>query len=313
MPQQQQRLTAQPNQQACSPSLPISNNSTLSISSGQQRNNGNGRNVGNGRNHQYLQNHAYMTATATPGNISNNGQQTMFSNIFPHAQQMQTLPPPPPTPHNLLYNNPQASHHLRSLSSSSVHDFFTHTPPDRFLARAHLIEAKEAPAALLNNSKWDKLSQDIWNKFICSQQTEETFKQKMRLWRYLYLFIKVSYLFSCSFGYASWLIANVIALLYRKIKYFNNECAQLAQKINYLKLTDDPWIGDNRLIFSLEASMSNMVKIRSHIVIAIVIFVPHTRNKNSITAIFAMLNTLDKFCRDWFRFRYAPHIHIYPI
>lgn len=248
LPQQQQRLTAQPNQQACSPSLPISNNSTLSISSGQQRNNGNGRNVGNGRNHQYLQNHAYMTATATPGNISNNGQQTMFSNIFPHAQQMQTLPPPPPTPHNLLYNNPQASHHLRSLSSSSVHDFFTHTPPDRFLARAHLIEAKEAPAALLNNSKWDKLSQDIWNKFICSQQTEETFKQKMRLWRYLYLFIKVSYLFSCSFSYASWLIANVIALLYRKIKYFNNECAHLAQKINYLKLTDDPRIEDNRLI-----------------------------------------------------------------
>ncbi|XP_073834169.1 uncharacterized protein [Musca autumnalis] len=190
--QQQQRLNVQQTQQhSCSPSLPISNNSSSAISSGQQRN----RNTGNGRSHQYLQNHSYMTASAASsgpiGNTNNNGQQTMLSNMFPH-QQMQTLPPPP-TPHNLLYNNPQASHHLRSLSNSSVHDFFTHTPPDRFLARAHLIEAKEAPSALLNNSKWDKLSQDIWNKFICSQQTEETFKQKMRLWRYLYLFIKNAY------------------------------------------------------------------------------------------------------------------------
>lgn len=179
--QQQQRLIAQQTQHSCSPSLSMSSNSTASSIPSVQRT----RSSGNNRNHQYLQNHSLMASSSMNGN---NAQQTVLPHMFPH-QQLQSLPPPPP-PHNLLYNNPQV-HHLRTLRNSSVHDFFTHTPPDRFLARAHLIEAKEAPASLLNNSKWDNLSQDIWSKFISCQQTEETFKQKMRLWRFLYLFIKV--------------------------------------------------------------------------------------------------------------------------
>ncbi|XP_053948280.1 poly(A) RNA polymerase gld-2 homolog B isoform X1 [Anastrepha ludens] len=113
-------------------------------------------------------------------------------------QHLQTAAPQPaPTSishvypqHNLLYGGPQT--HIRSLTNTS-HEFFTHTPPDRFLARAHLIEAKEAPSSLLNNSKWDHLSQGVWNKFISSQQTEETYKQKMHLWRFLYIIIKNAY------------------------------------------------------------------------------------------------------------------------
>lgn len=78
------------------------------------------------------------------------------------------------------------------MHSHLTNDFHQQiTPPDRFLARSHLVEVKETPPTLLNNSKWDHLSQNIWNKFISSQQTEETFKQKMRLWRYLYVIIKV--------------------------------------------------------------------------------------------------------------------------
>lgn len=67
------------------------------------------------------------------------------------------------------------------------------TPPDRFLARAHLIEIKDPPRDLLNGGKWDHLSQNIWNKFLSSQQTEETYKKKMNLWKYLYLIIKKNY------------------------------------------------------------------------------------------------------------------------
>lgn len=68
-----------------------------------------------------------------------------------------------------------------------------YTPPDKFLARAHLVEVRNAPDVLLNNSKWDQLSQGIWTKFITSQQTEETYKKKMYLWRYLYVTIKKAY------------------------------------------------------------------------------------------------------------------------
>lgn len=78
-----------------------------------------------------------------------------------------------------------------SAGSASAPDYVMHTPPDRFLARAHLVEVRETPSTLLNNTKWDQLSQGIWRKFMSSQQTEETFKQKMRLWRYMYLIIKV--------------------------------------------------------------------------------------------------------------------------
>lgn len=69
-----------------------------------------------------------------------------------------------------------------------------YTPPDRFLTRAHLVEQKVPPDTLLNGSKWDQLSQMIWDKFFLAQQTEETYKKKMYLWRYLYLIVKVSLL-----------------------------------------------------------------------------------------------------------------------
>ncbi|CAH2261516.1 jg20145 [Pararge aegeria aegeria] len=39
-------------------------------------------------------------------------------------------------------------------------------------------------------SQYDTLSQEIWDKFMKSQQTEETFRKKMNLWRYLYITIK---------------------------------------------------------------------------------------------------------------------------
>lgn len=66
------------------------------------------------------------------------------------------------------------------------------TPPDRFLTRAHLVEQKQPPKALLTGSKWDELSQMVWDRFCAAQQTEETYKKKMYLWRYLYLCVKVS-------------------------------------------------------------------------------------------------------------------------
>ncbi|CAH4020770.1 unnamed protein product [Pieris brassicae] len=57
---------------------------------------------------------------------------------------------------------------------------------DRFNSSFYPFEVKFAPDDLLNGSQWDTLSQEIWDKFIKSQQTEATFHNKMQLWRYLY-------------------------------------------------------------------------------------------------------------------------------
>ncbi|XP_063539635.1 poly(A) RNA polymerase gld-2 homolog A-like [Cydia strobilella] len=62
--------------------------------------------------------------------------------------------------------------------------------PERYLNASYPFQVKFTPDDLLNGSKWDNLSQEIWDKFVKSQQTEETFRKKMNLWRYLYVTIK---------------------------------------------------------------------------------------------------------------------------
>ena len=155
----------------------------------------NTNNNSNSNSNNQMQPHSALI-NSTAGLTNGPQQQQPTAYLYTHPQQ-QTLTAAPLPAHNLLFSNPQ-THHMRALNNSpsiaqSVHEFFTHTPPDRFLARAHLVETREAPSTLFNNSKWDILSQGIWEKFREAQQKEETFKQKMRLWRFLYLFIKVAY------------------------------------------------------------------------------------------------------------------------
>lgn len=66
-------------------------------------------------------------------------------------------------------------------------------PADRFLARSHLIEVTSAPNNLITGSVWDSLSEQIWSKFLSNQQTEATYRNKMMLWKHLYIYIKVKY------------------------------------------------------------------------------------------------------------------------
>ncbi|XP_008555872.1 poly(A) RNA polymerase GLD2 isoform X2 [Microplitis demolitor] len=62
--------------------------------------------------------------------------------------------------------------------------------PDRYLARANLIEATILPSELLRKSKWDSLSKSIWDKFYKNQQSRVTYIRKMMLWKYLLVYIK---------------------------------------------------------------------------------------------------------------------------
>ncbi|KAL0270750.1 UNVERIFIED_CONTAM: hypothetical protein PYX00_008050 [Menopon gallinae] len=66
-------------------------------------------------------------------------------------------------------------------------------PPDRFLSRSHLIEAAFCPAALKADGEWGKLSWHIYTKFRSNQQTQETFRDKMILWKKLYIFIRANF------------------------------------------------------------------------------------------------------------------------
>ncbi|XP_014276153.1 poly(A) RNA polymerase gld-2 homolog A [Halyomorpha halys] len=68
-----------------------------------------------------------------------------------------------------------------------------YTAPDRFLQRSHLMPVTQPPEGLLNGSTWDQLSQNIWKKFFLNQQSEELFKKKMALWKFLYVQIKTCF------------------------------------------------------------------------------------------------------------------------
>ncbi|XP_050448462.1 poly(A) RNA polymerase gld-2 homolog A-like [Cataglyphis hispanica] len=65
--------------------------------------------------------------------------------------------------------------------------------PDRFLAKSHMMEVTSAPRNIMTGSKWDNLSQQIWLKFMSNQQTEATYRNKMMLWKHLYIYIKRQY------------------------------------------------------------------------------------------------------------------------
>ncbi|XP_011309656.1 poly(A) RNA polymerase gld-2 homolog A-like [Fopius arisanus] len=65
--------------------------------------------------------------------------------------------------------------------------------PDRFLARSHLMQVHKTPEDLVQRCRWDELSRDMWNKFLGNQQSEATFRNKMMLWKYLYIYIKSTY------------------------------------------------------------------------------------------------------------------------
>lgn len=73
-----------------------------------------------------------------------------------------------------------------------------YTPPDRFMNRAPHVEIKDTPQNLTNGTKWDRLSLQVWNKFILSQQKEGTYTKKIKMWKNMYCtvqVIEISFLF----------------------------------------------------------------------------------------------------------------------
>lgn len=89
-----------------------------------------------------------------------------------------------PTQGNKTYRN-NGTHRERNQNNSIRKTNYLSEPSDRFLTRAHLVELNTPPDSLCNGSKWDQLSQSIWQKFSSRQQTEDTYRKKTYLWKYL--------------------------------------------------------------------------------------------------------------------------------
>ncbi|VVC98770.1 unnamed protein product [Leptidea sinapis] len=92
-------------------------------------------------------------------------------------------------------------------------------------------------------SKWDSLSQDIWDKFVKSQQTEATFHKKMNLWKYLYITIKSSDMDLCLFVRAmsqeprAHALSNLDFIL-PYIRAFDPDAELIQAKVPILKFRD---------------------------------------------------------------------------
>lgn len=74
------------------------------------------------------------------------------------------------------------------------------TPADKYLANAHQMGMVETPRELIDGpltsltsaiSSRDVLSQQIWNTFLTVQQTQETYRKKLVIWKLLFACIKV--------------------------------------------------------------------------------------------------------------------------
>lgn len=163
-----------------------------------------------------------------------------------HNNRQYAHPPPPLLPPSSQQRPPRRRFLVPVQLGGGGPPVFT--APDHFLARAHLMQVSSSPpASLTTGSQWDKLSTEIWNKFIGNQQTEETYKKKMLLWKYLYIFIKTSFprygLFlvgSTMSGFGSDKSDVDMCLVVRRseIDQRSEAVRHLEQMLNYLRCCD---------------------------------------------------------------------------
>ena len=61
---------------------------------------------------------------------------------------------------------------------------------ERFSSKAWLFQQKNAPRNLVVGSQYDSISCGIWDAFCSTCQTEQTYRQKLELWKNVYLSIE---------------------------------------------------------------------------------------------------------------------------
>jgi hypothetical protein len=61
----------------------------------------------------------------------------------------------------------------------------------RFQSRTYKMRIDPDPQFLLNGGPWDPLNQAMWDVFINKIQKEETYINKLHLWKSIFLFFRV--------------------------------------------------------------------------------------------------------------------------
>lgn len=91
-----------------------------------------------------------------------------------------------PMIHSNRMNKLYRGHHRKGTIPNHLNVKSLYTPPDRFLNRAPHIEMKEVPISLKTGSEWDRLSGQVWDKFVTCQQKQGTYIKKINTWKNLY-------------------------------------------------------------------------------------------------------------------------------
>ncbi|KAH8316871.1 hypothetical protein KR067_007205 [Drosophila pandora] len=149
----------------------------------------------------------HLPGQLSPRLVEMNGQRAPLPKPLYHSPLPQ---PPPPPPHHHSHSSVHGPINIHgmptygtlppqlSLQGSSPtppvgalggswYDLVL--PPDRYMAQARNIEIVTQPEQLVCMCKYDNLSVEIWKRFRDAQQTHKKFKVKMRLWRYLFLWM----------------------------------------------------------------------------------------------------------------------------
>lgn len=89
-------------------------------------------------------------------------------------------------------NGIQRKHSNHSSRSFKKPQYDPQYPFDYYLSRSDESEMRVVPSNLKCNTKWDQMSDEMWQKFQVHQQSRQTYRSKMHLWRELFNAAKVS-------------------------------------------------------------------------------------------------------------------------
>lgn len=82
--------------------------------------------------------------------------------------------------------------HVDQVARNLKTSYDLQKPFEYYLTRTDGSETRMPPVSLRSSSKWDQLSDDMWERFKVYQQSRITYQKKMTLWRDLYDSLKVN-------------------------------------------------------------------------------------------------------------------------
>lgn len=116
--------------------------------------------------------------------IDNNFSAAMHSGLSYSAEHLNI---PPIT----IIKRPPSTGKRNFVNHSNNPPYDPQYPFDYYLSRGDESEMRSAPISFRSGTKYDRLSEQMWEKFQMSQQTRATYHSKMIIWRDLYNCVKV--------------------------------------------------------------------------------------------------------------------------